>query len=96
MAWYHTERVKKTALLNDTKKSFECLRNFTNNRKKTYRAAALATHRAGKNWFSGAQNSMLPKASSGEPCAPRNFVLLVTLRGTSVHLVVYLVVHHMK
>ena len=34
--------------------------------------------------FSGKQNSMLLKASTGACCAPRNFVLLVTLQGLSV------------
>ena len=38
-------------------------------------------HGAGKIRFSGEQKSVLLKASSGEHCAPRNFVLLVTLRG---------------
>ena len=52
--------------------------------------------RAEKIRFSGARKSVLLKASSGERCAPRNFVHLVTLRGTRVHLVVYLVVHQIK
>ena len=39
---------------------------------------------------------MLLKVSSGERCARRNFVLLATLGGTSVLLIVYLAVHHMK
>ena len=51
---------------------------------------------AGKIGFSGARKSMLLKASSGELCAPHNFVHLVTLRGTCVRLIVYLVVHQMK
>ena len=38
--------------------------------------------RAGKIWFSGAQNSVLLKASSGECCEPGNFVLCVALWGT--------------
>ena len=46
--------------------------------------------------FSGAQKSMLLKASSGERCATHNFVHLVTLQGTRVHLKVYLVMHQMK
>ena len=32
-----------------------------------------------KIWFSGAQEFVLLKASSGERCAPHNFVHLVTL-----------------
>ena len=51
---------------------------------------------AGKNRFTGAQKSVLLKASSGERCALRNFVQLVTLRGTRVRLIVYLLVHQMK
>ena len=39
---------------------------------------------------------MLLKASSGERRAPRNFVLLVTLQGTRVQLIVYLIVRQMK
>ena len=39
---------------------------------------------------------MLLKVSSGEGCAPCNFVLLATLEGTRVLLIVYLAVHHMK
>ena len=46
--------------------------------------------------FSGTRKSVLLKASSGERCAPQNFVHLVTFRGTRVHLIVYLVVHQMK
>ena len=38
--------------------------------------------RAGKVRFSGAQNSMFLKASSGECCKPCNIVLLVTLQCT--------------
>ena len=52
--------------------------------------------RAGQIKFSGARKSVLLKASSGERCAPRNFVHLVTLRGTRVHLIVYLAIHQMK
>ena len=50
----------------------------------------------GKNRFTGVQKSVLLKASSGERCALRNFVQLVTLRGTRVRLIVYLLVHQMK
>ena len=50
----------------------------------------------GKNRFTGAQKSVLLKASSGVRCALRNFVQLVTLRGTRVRLIVYLLVHQMK
>ena len=39
---------------------------------------------------------MLLKTSSGERCAPRNFVLLVTLEGTRVRFIVYLAVHQIK
>ena len=46
--------------------------------------------------FSGAQKSVLLKESSGEHCAPRNSVHLVTLRGTCAYLIVYLIVHQMK
>ena len=49
-----------------------------------------------KNRFTGAQKSVLLKASSGVRCALRNFVQLVTLRGTRVRLIVYLLVHQMK
>ena len=52
--------------------------------------------RAGKIRFSGARKSVLLKPSSGERCAPQNFVQLVTFRGTRVHLIMYLVVHQMK
>ena len=43
---------------------------------------------AGKIGFSGAWKSHLLKASSGESCAPHNFVHLVTLKGTCVCLMV--------
>ena len=46
--------------------------------------------------FSGAQKSVLLKESSGECCAPRNSVHLVTLHGTCLRFIVYLVVHQMK
>ena len=52
--------------------------------------------RAGKIRFSGERNSVLLKASSGARCTPRNFVLIVTLLGTSVCLTLYLTVHQMK
>ena len=52
--------------------------------------------RAGKIRFFGARKSVLLKASSGEHCAPQNFVHLATFRGTRVHLIVYLVVHQIK
>ena len=51
------------------------------------------TLRAGKIRFSGAQKSVLLKESPGECCAPHNFVYLVTLRGTCVHLIMWLTVH---
>ena len=56
----------------------------------------FARYMAGKIRFSGARKSVLLKTSLGEHCAPRNFVHLVTLRGTDVRLIVYLVVHQMK
>ena len=52
--------------------------------------------RAGKIRFSDAPKSVLLKASSGERCAPPNFVHLVVLLGTRVRLIVCLVVHQMK
>ena len=45
-----------------------------------------AINRVWKIRFSGARKSVLLKPSSGERCAPRNFVLLVTLQGTRVSL----------
>ena len=51
---------------------------------------------AGKIRFSLAKKSMLLKESSGEHCAAQKFVHLVTLRGTCVCLIVYLVVHQIK
>ena len=53
-------------------------------------------YRAGKIRFSGAWKSVLLKTSSGERCAPQNFVHLATFRGTRAHFIVYLVVHQMK
>ena len=52
--------------------------------------------RAGKIRFSGARNLVLLKASLGERRAPHNFELLLTLRGTCVHIIVYLIVDQMK
>ena len=52
--------------------------------------------RAGRIRFSGTQKSVLLKVSSGERCASCNFVLLVTLGGTHVCLIVYIVAHQMK
>ena len=52
--------------------------------------------RAGKIRFFGVQKSVLPKASSGERCAPQHFVHLATFHVTQVHIIVYLVVHQMK
>ena len=49
-------------------------------------------NRARKIRFSGTRKSVLLKASSGEHCASRNFVLLVALGGTCVCLIAYLVV----
>ena len=46
--------------------------------------------------FSGARKFVFLKAGSGECCATHNFVHFVTLRGTSVCLIMYLVVHQMK
>ena len=43
--------------------------------------------------FSGARKSVLLKPSSQEHCAPCNFVLPVTLQGTCVRFIVYLIVH---
>ena len=54
------------------------------------------TARAGKIRISGTRKFVLLKISSGERCAPRNFVLLATLGGIRVLLIVYLAVHHMK
>ena len=59
-------------------------------------AEIAAVNRTGKIRFSGARKSVLLKTSSGECCAPQNFVHLVTFRGTRVHLIVYLIVHQMK
>ena len=72
--------------------------NFWRNadRKKMWPNLCRITSRAGKIRFSGARKSMFLKASSGERCAPRNFVHLVTLQDTRVRLIVYLVVHQMK
>ena len=56
----------------------------------------LNRNRAGKIRFSGDPNSVLLKTNSGARCVPCNFVLLVTLRRTSVSLTVYLTVHQMK
>ena len=52
--------------------------------------------KAGKTRFSGERNSVLLKANSGAPCAPHNFVLLVTLWGTSVCLTECLAMHQRK
>ena len=52
--------------------------------------------RAGQIKFSGARKSVLLKASSGERCAPRNFVHLVTLQVTHVCFIMYLVMYQMK
>ena len=41
-------------------------------------------------------NVRAPKASSGERCAHRNFVLLVTLGSTCVSLIVHLAAYQMK
>ena len=51
--------------------------------------------RAGKIRFSGTRKPVSLKPSL-ERCAPRNFVLLVTLGGTCVRLIVYLAVYQMK
>ena len=53
-------------------------------------------NRAGNIWFSGTRKSVLLKESSGERCAPRNFVLLMMLRGTHVCLIVCFGVHQIK
>ena len=52
--------------------------------------------KTGKIKLSDAQKSVLPKASSGEQCMPRNFVQLVNLQGTHLHFIVYLIVRQMK
>ena len=52
--------------------------------------------RAGKIGFSDTKKSVLIKASSGECCTPYNFVLLVTLVGTHIHLIMHHVVYQMK
>ena len=52
--------------------------------------------RAGKIRFPCTQKSVLSKPSLGECCAPRNFVLLVTLQGTCIPLIMYLIMHNMK
>ena len=49
--------------------------------------------RAAKIKFSGTCKSMLLKASSAEHCAPSNFVLLLTLGGTLIHLIMYFTVY---
>ena len=53
-------------------------------------------YRAGKFRFSGTQNSMLLKASSGEHCTPCNFVHLVTLQDTCACLILYLIMHQKR
>ena len=60
------------------------------------KAKQMNNHSAKKIMFSGTRNTLLLKASSGEPCAPRNFVLLVTLGGTLVRLIAYLAVRQVK
>ena len=67
--------------------------NFTINRTLTKKLVSVSNEqgrscRAGKIRFSSRRKSVLLNASSGERCAPRNFVLLVTLGGTRVHLIV--------
>ena len=57
---------------------------------------AVIVTRAGKISFSDARKSVLLKATSKEHCMPRNFVHFVTLRGTCVRLIVYLVLQEMK
>ena len=69
---------------------------FNNWRGTAHKSERQLHGRAGKVRFSGARKSVLLKASSGERCAPRNFVHLVALQGTCVRLIVYLVVHQMK
>ena len=49
-----------------------------------------------KNKFSGMQKSVLLKAGSRECFVPHNFLLFVTVQGTHVCLIVYLVVHQIK
>ena len=63
---------------------------------KLFISDSMCHERAGKIRFSGAQKSVFLKPSSGEHCAPRNFVLLVTLESTRARLIVYLVMHQMK
>ena len=52
--------------------------------------------RTGKITFSGKWKSVLLKASSGERCAPRNFVFLVALGGTHICFIVFLTVYQIK
>ena len=52
--------------------------------------------RTGKITFSGKWKSVLLKASSGERCAPCNFVFLVALGGTRVCFIVFLTVYQIK
>ena len=56
----------------------------------------IVVFRVGKVRFSGTRKFVFLKASSEERCAPHNFVLLVTLRGTRVRLIFYVAVHQMK
>ena len=52
--------------------------------------------RAGKIMFFGTWKSVLLKASSGECCAPGNFVLLMTLGSVHIDLIVYLTMYQMR
>ena len=56
----------------------------------------LERYRARKIRFSGSRKSVFLKASSGERCPSRYFVLLVTLGGTRVDFIVYLAMPQMK
>ena len=69
---------------------------FCNKRIMAFLERQMSKDRAGKIRFSVTRKSVLLKASSGERFAPRNFVLLVMLGGTSFHLIVWLAVHQIK
>ena len=51
---------------------------------------------AAKSRISGTQKFIMLKASSSGCCVPHNFVLLLALGGTHVHLIINLTVHQMK
>ena len=107
MSLESTEELCLMALRIDTKfegkltyASKNNMKNLANFHQSTWKSQNWDFHgilfMAGKIEFSGARKSVLLKASSGERSAPRNFVHLVTLWGTYVRLIVYLVVQQMK